>query len=112
MASSSSASAELSTEVSTPMASATANLSPEDLKQLFIDVITTANERRLGAVGNQFLTMDQLKDLIETILDKLIQAKADPAAEDKKKDKETEDDKTKSSRELPPTSEIKIVNEM
>jgi hypothetical protein len=94
------------------MASATTNLSLEDLKQLFVDVITTASESRPRVVENQFVTMDQLKDLIETTLDKLIQAKADPLAEDQKEDEETEDDKAKSSHEVPPTSEIKIVNEM
>lgn len=94
------------------MASATTNLSLEDLKQFFVDVITTASESRPRFVENQFVTMDQLKDLIETTLDKLIQAKADALAEDQKEDEETEGDKAKSSHEVSPTSEIKIVNEM
>lgn len=112
MASSLSASGELSADGSAPTASATTNVSLEDLKQLFVDAITTASENRPKVVENKFVTMDQLKDLIETTLDKLIQAKADPPAEDQKEDEDTKDEEAKSSHEGLPTSEIKIVNEM
>lgn len=112
MASSSSASAELSADGSAPMPSATTNLAIQDLKQSLFDAITTASDSRSRAVENQFVTMEQLKELIQTTLDKLIEAKAESTAEDEEEDKETEDDKKKSSDAASSTSEIKIVNEM
>ena len=83
MASSSSASAEVSADGSTPVSSAITNISIQDLKQPLIDAITTASESRPRVAETQFVTLEQLKELIQTTLD---------AASS--------------------TSEIKIVNEM